>query len=82
MGTLALNFILAHKEYAYGVVSGYGLAHLRQAFDYAYDYADKFPAFHNFIVKHSSEIEGGIADLADEAKKKIEESKAKDAPKP
>ncbi len=82
MGNLAVNFALAHKDYIVGAIAGYGFAHIRNVFDFVYDKLDGIPAFHSFVVKYSSQIEEGIAETADEAKKKIEESKAKDAPKP
>lgn len=81
MGNFAVNFAIAHKDYFVGIAIGYSAAHVRQAFDYAYDKADSWPPFHAFIVKYGPQIEQGIADAADEAKKKIEESKAKDAAK-
>ncbi len=82
IGNWALHWALGHQQYLIGIASGYAAAHLRQVFDYLYDKADSFPAFHSFVTSHSDEIESGIAELADEAKKKIEASKAKDVPHP
>lgn len=80
MQSLIINLILSHKDYIVGAAIGFGFAHISTAFDYAFDFCDKFPVFHNFIVKYSKEEEAAIEVLATEAKKKIEEAKSKDVP--
>lgn len=72
MGTLALNFALAHKDYLYGVASGYALTHVPQATAFAFHQAMRIPLLRELVLKNPDESKKVLDDIATELKKDID----------
>jgi len=82
MGNFILNLALAHKDYFLGILTGFAVSKFKVCFDYVFDLAMGFKPVRDFALKYADQEEDLAQQAADEFKKKLEEEKAKEEPKP
>ena len=80
MGTLVLNFALAHKDYAIGVASCYAFTHIPEAVAFLFHLAMKWPLFRAAVVADPAKAKAIIDAIAKELEKDIDDEVLAPAP--
>lgn len=82
MGTIALNFVIAHQEYFIGVASGVAIAHIPQIVCYGFHLAMKVPWLRSAVVSNPKQAKAIVDAIAQELDKDIDEEAAAPAAPP
>jgi hypothetical protein len=80
MQDIIVNYALAHKDYFYGIATGYALSHIPQAVHYAFHFAMKWPWLRSLVLRDPAQSKAVIDEVAKDLEKEIDEESGAKAP--
>lgn len=80
MTNLLINLALAHKEYLYGIATGYAIAHIPEAVLYLFKLAMRVPWLRAAILSNPKQSKEIIDSIARELDKDIDAEVAAEQP--
>lgn len=82
MGDMIINFAIAHKDYFFGLATGYAISHIPQMVCYVFHLAMKIPWLRSAVIQNPKQAKAIVDAIRDELDKDIDDEVASAVPKP